>query len=89
MNWPPSFLTIRIRGRRRGFGCWIPLLLIWPILLLLGLVLTLLMLAVSLLTWRARYWRPLILAGPAFFRLLAAFRGLKVDAQGTVYISFR
>ncbi len=28
MSWPPSFLRLRIRGRRRGFGLWLPLFII-------------------------------------------------------------
>ena len=92
MNWPPSFLTFRIRGRGRGFGCWIPLILIWPIPLLLGLVLAPAVLLVSLLTWRFGYWRAVLFGGPALFRLMAALRGLRVDIrsrESTVYISFR
>ena len=92
MNWPPSFLTIRIRGRRHGFGCWIPLLLIWPIPLLLGLVLAPLVLLASLLTWRTGYWRLVVFGGPALFRVLSALRGLRVDVHGrdgAFYLSLR
>jgi len=91
MNWPPCFLTLRIRGKRRRFGCWIPLLLIWLPLLIFGLALALPVVAASILLWPTRYGRLLLLSGPAFYRVLASLRGLKVDVSGrreSVYISF-
>ena len=39
MMWPPSVLRLRIDNRQRHFGLWLPLFLIWPVLLVLGLVL--------------------------------------------------
>ena len=92
MNWPPLFLTFRIRGRRRWFGCWLPLILVWLPALVLALVLSPLALVASALLWPTRFGRSLLLAGPAFYRVLTALRGLKVDVQGkreSVYISFR
>ena len=91
MNWPPFFLTFRIRGKRRWFGCWIPLVLIWLPLLVVGLALVPLVIAASILLWPTRYGRPLLLGGPAAYRLATALRGLKVDVQGrreSVYVSF-
>ena len=91
MNWPPCFLTFRIRGKRRRFGCWFPLILIWLPLLVLALALAPFAVLASILLWPTRYGRLLLLVGPAAYRLLAALRGLKVDVQGgreSVYISF-
>ena len=88
MNWPPCFLTLRIRGK---VLCWIPLFLIWLPLLVLALALVPLVIAASLLLWPTRYGRPLLLGGPAAYRLFATLRGLKVDVEGrreSVYISF-
>ena len=91
MNWPPFFLTLRIRGRRRRFGCWLPLILIWLPALVLALALSPLVLVVSALLWPTRYGRPLLMAGPIFYGVFTALRGLKADVQGkreSVYISF-
>ncbi len=91
MNWPPFFLTLRIRGRRRWFGCWFPLILVWLPALVLALALSPLVIAASILLWPTRYGRPLLLAGPAFYRVFTAVRGLKLAVRGkhpSVYISF-
>ena len=91
MNWPPLFLTFRIRGSRRRFGCWIPLFLLWLPLLVIGLALVPLVIAASILMLPTRRGRMLLRAGPAFYGVVTALRGLKVDVQGrreSVYISF-
>ena len=91
MSWPPFFLSFRVGGPRRRFGCWIPLVLIWFPLLVLGLAVALPVFVASIVLWPTRFGRRLLLGGLAFYRLLAALRGVTVDVQGrreSVYISF-
>jgi len=91
MTWPPVFLVFRIGGPRRRFGCWLPFVLIWLPALILALALSPLIAVLSILLWPSGYGRTVLRAGPAFYSLFSALRGLKVDVRGkreTVYISF-
>jgi len=92
MIWPPSVLHLRIHNSRRHFGLWLPLFLVWPLLLVLGLVLWPLLLIGAIVLWKRGWSKPLLLGGPAIFRLFCALRGLKVEVKQPseqVLISFR
>jgi hypothetical protein len=87
---PPLFLTVRIREPgRRGFRLWLPLLLLWPILLPLLLLAAAFMLLVGALLFSPlRAWR----AVAATYEMICAFRGLTVDVRSreeTVLIQIR
>ena len=88
MIWPPSLLGFRIRGVRRGFGLWLPLFLIWPLLVLAALVMLPLAFLLALLLWPKGWGRTLLLTGPWFFRMFCALRGLAVDVKsGTTQVN--
>jgi hypothetical protein len=92
MMCPPSIMWVRIRNRRRRFGLWLPLFLIWPVVLVLGLVLLPLLLICAAVLWPTGWGRPLLLGGPVIFSLLCALRGLKVEVNQPseqVLISFQ
>ena len=79
MMFPPSILRLRIHNKQHNFSLWLPLFLLWPLLLVLGLLLLpLLLIAAVILSYRG-WGIPLLLAGPAIFGLLCALRGLKVE----------
>ena len=89
---PPLFLRLRIQNSHRRFGLWLPLFLIWPPVLLLGLALFPFVLVLAVLMWPSGWGRPLLLTGPATYRLVCALRGLLIDVHSPpeqVYISFR
>jgi hypothetical protein len=81
MMCPPSLLRLRIRNERHRFGLWLPLFLIWPLVLVLGLALWPLLLIASFVLWDRGWGKPLLLGGPALFELLCALRGLKVNIK--------
>ncbi len=88
MTWPPSVLSLRV-GR---FRIWIPLILIWPLMLLVWLLFTPLLVALAIVTLRLGYVRPLLLTGPAVLTLFAALRGLEIDVRsstGRGYVAFK
>lgn len=92
MMWPPSVLRLRIHSRRRHFGLWLPLFLIWPLLVVLFLLLSPLVLAVAIILWRTNWGKLLLLGGPRLFFLFCALRGLKADVKNCseqVFVSFR
>lgn len=81
MMWPPSILRLRIHNQRRHFGLWLPLFLIWPLLLVLGVVLLPLLLVGAVIVWHKGWGKPLLFAGPALFWMLCALRGFEVDVK--------
>ena len=86
MKWPPYLLKLRIKNPDHAFGLWLPLFLIWPIVLVFLLAVFIILLPFALLailfTWRVGWWRPLILGIPAILRLVCSLRGLTVDVAG-------
>jgi len=92
MMCPPSILRVRIQNRRRRFGLWLPLFLIWPVIMVLGLVLLPLLLICAVFLWPFGWGRLLLFGGPVIFSLLCALRGLKVEvnqSSGQVLVSFQ
>jgi galactitol-specific phosphotransferase system IIC component len=92
MMCPPSILRVRIHNRRRHFGLWLPLFLVWPVVMVFGLVLWPLLLIGAAILWPIGWGRPLLLGGPAIFALLCALRGLKIEVNQPseqVIISFQ
>ncbi len=88
----PLLLRVRVQSGRRRFGLWLPLFLIWAPIFLLALALFPLVLVLALVLWPRGLGRPLLLAGPAIFRIVCALRGLLIDVHSPpeqVYISFR
>lgn len=92
MILPPSILRLRIRGERHRFGLWLPLILIWTVFLVLALAIAPLVLVTAVVLWPMGWGRPLLLVGPAIFRIFCSLRGLEIDVQDEsqiVYVHFR
>jgi hypothetical protein len=90
MTYPPLLAHITVRNEHDDFGLWLPLFLVWLLLLafLLALLPLIIIAAVVLwwLGWGAWAWRAI--AG--FYGTVCALRGLKVDVmngENKVYIS--
>jgi hypothetical protein len=92
MMRPPLFLRVRFHGKRRGFGLWLPLFLIWPLFLVGALLLLPLVLLAAIILLPFGWSLTVLMFGPLVLRVLCALRGLHVDVQDgreKVYISFR
>ncbi len=92
MNLPPSLLRVRVQNSKRRLGLWLPLFLVWPPVVLFALALFPFVLVLAALLWRKGWGRPVLLAGPTFFRLFCALRGLVIDvedASDQVYIAIK
>ncbi len=82
---PPILMRIRIRR----IGLWLPVFLVWPILLVLWLLLLPFVLVWAVATGRLRRGWLMVLA-PVVYRVICAMRGFQVDVrddQNTVQIS--
>lgn len=88
MILPPSVLRVRIvESGRRKLRLWIPMFLVWPIVIALMIVLSPVALIVFISWSRARDY---IKAGPQILGALWAMRGLRVDVgehQDGVFVS--
>jgi hypothetical protein len=72
---------LRLPQKRGGVNLWIPVFLVYPLLLVIALLLAPFVLILSLLTWPSGRGKPLLLSGPVICRLLWNTRGLKVDIE--------
>ena len=93
MIFPPMWFRIKIRQTGgHNFGLWLPLFLIWPIVLVLAILLFPFVLIVSIFQLLAGRRKLLILIFPRFCSVICALRGMKVDVQSpdeTVYVVFK
>ena len=86
---PPMFLRVRVQNDKRRIRLWVPVILLWPlvVVVLLGTPVALLVAARS--GHRARS-RSVLLAGPLLLYVLASLRGLRCDVasgEDRVFIS--
>jgi galactitol-specific phosphotransferase system IIC component len=89
---PPLFLRLRFHNKRRHFGLWLPLFLIWPLFLVGALLLLPLVLLAAIVLFPFGWSLTVLLFGPLILRVLCALRGLQVDVRDgreQFYISFR
>ena len=89
---PPLFLRLRFHNKRRRFGLWLPLFLIWPLFLVGALLLLPLVLLAAILLFPFGWSLTVLMFGPLILRVLCALRGLQVDVRDgreQFYISFR
>ena len=92
MIFPPSILQLSIRREGHPIGLWLPLVLIWPVFLVLALAIAPLVLVGAAVLWPIGWGRPLLLIGPAVFRIFCSLRGLELNLQDEsqiVYGRFR
>jgi hypothetical protein len=86
MSWPPYLLKLHIKNPDHNFGLWLPLFLIWPIVLACLLAAFFILLPFAALTiiftWRLGWWRSVILGIPALCRVFCNLRGMSVDVGG-------
>jgi len=92
MTMLPLILKIKIiNENRRGIRLWLPIFLVWIVLIFVMLLLFPLVLIAAVIAIPFGYARTIILLGPYFIRILCSLRGLKVDVNSEseiVYIQF-
>jgi hypothetical protein len=89
----PLILKLRIKDKnQRRFGIWLPLFLIWLIVLPLLVLPVPLVLLVALILWPSGKGRLVLYSYIAIFGLIGNLSGLKVDIQSKdsiVYLNLR
>jgi len=90
MKRPPMLMRVKIQGENRGFGLWLPLLLLLPLALAVLIILSPLILLAVLILWPSGWGKRALLVLSTAFGVFCSLRGLRVDIQGRyqcVYIS--
>lgn len=93
MKTPPCIIRIKIKNEDTKFGLWLPLFIIFPLVLVLFIVLAPLALLAALIVWPLGYART-VLCAPALYSVICATKGLEVDIQSgrkneTVLVSIK
>lgn len=90
---PPLVMRLRVTpGSGRGFGLWLPLFVVWPLLLVLLVLLLPLLILADLIMALCRYPFSAIRAVWSLWAVLCSLHGLHVDVDGArgdkVLVSF-
>ncbi|HEX9289484.1 MAG TPA: hypothetical protein VF904_08175 [Anaeromyxobacteraceae bacterium] len=78
MRLPPLFARVRLQGRAHGLTLWLPLFVIWLLLLVLAPLVLVLLLATLLVAPR---WRFTGLVG-GVYATACELRGARVEVEG-------
>lgn len=87
---PPMFLRLRVQGDKRRIRLWIPLIVLWPVIVVVVLLGTPVALVVVARSGHRAQIRSVLLAGPLLLYVLASLRGLRcnvVSGENRVFIS--
>ena len=90
MKRPPMLLHLKIRGKRRGFGLWLPVFLLLPLALAVFIVVAPLILIAIPIFWPSGWRKRALHIFGAVFDIICSLRGIKVDMQSDhdyMYIS--
>jgi hypothetical protein len=80
MIFPPLLMRLHIRDSRRHINLWLPLFLVWFVLVVLLLALLPLLLIAALVLLIVGLGR-LVRLAPVVYRCLCALHGLRVDVR--------
>ena len=82
MMFPPSMLRVRVLDEDSRVSLWIPLIVLWPLVLALYVLLLPCIVVTAIVTWRNGWGKTILFGVPFLFRLYCDLRGLKVDVMG-------
>ncbi len=91
MNWPPMLLHLRFPNDSGGWGLWLPLFLVYPLLLAISLIAAPFLLIAALVLWPIGNARIPLLVLPYVWNVIFKTRGLMVDVHnedGNVLVNF-
>ena len=87
---PPMFLRVRVQNDKRRIRLWIPLIVLWPLVVVVVLLGTPVALLVAARSGHRARSRSVLLAGPLLLYVLASLRGLRCNVasgEDRVFIS--
>lgn len=81
MNSPPMLLHLKFPADRGSWGLWLPLFLVYPVILAFMLLLSPLVLLATLILWPFGKSRGVLLSGIYIWMLIFKLRGLSIDVE--------
>jgi hypothetical protein len=83
MIFPPALFRLRlVEYGRKKVGLWVPVFLLWPLLLVLAAVSVPLLLVAALALWRNPKARKALKSIPAAFVAFCSLRGCRIEVNG-------
>ena len=76
---PPALLRLRIRSDDRHIRLWVPLVVLWPVIVLAMILGAPAVVLAAAFYWHRGWGRSLLAAGPLFLYALISLRGLRID----------
>ncbi|HSW58530.1 MAG TPA: hypothetical protein VLH15_09020 [Dehalococcoidales bacterium] len=81
MNIPPMLMRLKIINSEHHINLWLPLFLVWIVLLVIAIALSPIICILVLILWPLGWGETLLLAGPAVYRLICSARELSIDIR--------
>ncbi len=81
MRRPPVLMHMRIQGRKRGFGLWLPLFLLLPLAVVVLIILSPLILIATVILWPSGWGKTAMLSLKGALEVFWSMRGLSVDVH--------
>ena len=81
MNYPPLLMHLRTANNGRRVGLWLPLFLLWLVVMPIVIALAPLVLIATVILWPFGLGKPFLLIGPAIFRCICNLSGLEIDVK--------
>ena len=89
---PPFFMKMHIvESGKTKVRLWIPIFLVWLILLIIAIALAPIIFLLALVFWPRSHGKKILMFGPMFFYLVSKLHGLNIHTQSPddqVHISF-
>jgi hypothetical protein len=92
MKWPPMWIRVKIKNENTRFGIWLPLFLLWPLVLVLLIAFSPFIIIGIAVLWPSGWGKLAWLALRSAGSIICALHGLRVDVASPerneiVYIS--
>ncbi len=81
MKRPPYLMRVRVKNQDRKINLWIPLFIIFPLIIILLVIMSPFILLATAALWYFGWGKPLLMIVPAALGCLCALRGLEVNVN--------
>jgi len=79
--YPPTLMRLRIMQNGRGVSLWLPLFLIWPLVIAVQLALLPFLLLAIIVLWPSGWGERLFAASITLICVVCALRGLAIEVD--------
>lgn len=83
MSIPPCLMRLKLINHRHHINLWLPLFLVWIILLALYIVLSPLIALLVMILWPFGWGEFVLMIGPTIYSWLCSLRDLQIDIKSS------